>query len=171
MGRVPRLVLLVSAAVILQVAAFPDLRVFGTLPDLVLVLTAAVAYREGPEVAAVVGFAAGLGVDLFLETPLGLSALAGALAGYALGVVQGALLRSPRWVAPVLGAVAGLGGGLIFAAGAIVAGSDTLASGRTVGVILRASGYDALLAPFVFAAVGRLLRTEREPAAVWRVHQ
>ena len=169
MGRGPRIALLVAATVVLQAAVFPGLRAFGTVPDLCFVVAAAIAYREGPDTAAVVGFVTGLGADLFLETPVGLTAMAGALTGYGLGVVQTSLLRSPRWVAPLLGAIAGLGGGLVFAAGAIVAGFDVLASGWTLGVILRASLYDAMLAPFVFAAVGRLLRDEREPAAAWRI--
>ena len=169
MRRGPRLALLVLVTVVLQGAVFPDLLVFGTVPDLAFVLAAAVAYKEGPDVAAVVGFLAGLGADLFLETPLGLTALSGALTGYGLGVLQTSLLRSPRWVAPLLGAGAGLGGGLVFAAAGIVTGSDVLASWRTLEVILRASMYDALLAPLVFLAVGRVLREDREPAAAWRI--
>ncbi len=169
MGRGPRLALLVSAAVVLQGAVFPNLRAFGTVPDLALVVAAAVAYKEGPDSAAVLGFLVGLGTDLFLETPLGLTALAAALTGYGLGVLQTSMLRSPRWIAPLLGAAAGLGGGLVFAAGGVVAGSDASASWRTLEVIPRAALYDALLAPLVFLAVGRLLREEHEPAAAWRI--
>ncbi|MCZ7534559.1 MAG: rod shape-determining protein MreD [Acidimicrobiia bacterium] len=169
MGRGTRLALLVSATIVLQGGVFPGLRVFGTVPDLALLVAAAVAYMEGPDTAAVIGFVAGLGTDLFLETPLGLTAISCALTGYALGVLQTGLLRSPRWVAPLLGAAAGLGGGLVFAAGGVVTGSEVLASWRTLDVILRATLYDALLAPLVFLAVGRLLREEREPAAAWRV--
>ncbi len=161
--------MLVALAVVLQGGVFPSLRVLGTVPDLALLLAAAVAYREGPDTAALVGFAAGLGTDLFLETPLGLTALSCALTGYALGVLQTGLSRSPRWVAPLLGAAAGLGGGLIFAAGGVVTGSDVLASWRTLDVILRATLYDALLAPLVFLAVGRLLREDRAPVTAWRV--
>lgn len=169
MGRFGRLALLVSVTVVLQGAVFPDLVVFGVVPDLPFVLAAAIAYKEGPDTAAVVGFLAGLGADLFLETPLGLSALSGTLTGYGLGVMQASLLRSPRWVAPILGAAAGLGGGLLFAAAGVVTGSDVLASWQTLGVILRASLYDALLAPLVFLAVGRLLREESGPAAAWHI--
>ena len=73
--------------VIVQVTVFPHLRIFGVVPDLGLVLAVAVAYRLGPEAGALTGFAAGLGYDLFLETPLALSALSYALTAYAIGVV------------------------------------------------------------------------------------
>lgn len=168
MNRAARLALVVVATVVLQVTVFPHLRLLGAVPDLGLVLTAAVAYREGPEVGALVGFASGLGYDLFLETPVGLSALSFALVGYAVGVMQSGLLRSPAWVAPVLGGLAGLVGGLLFASIGVISGSDHLLAWRTLAMIARSSTYDALLAPLVFALVGRLSRSSAEPAVAWR---
>ena len=44
--------------------------------------TLAVAYEDGPETGAIFGFADGARMDLFLTTPLGLSALSYALTGY-----------------------------------------------------------------------------------------
>ena len=93
---------------------FPHLRILGVVPDLGLVLAVAIAYRSGPEAGALTGFAAGLCYDIFLETPLGLSALSYALTAYAIGVLAGGMLRSPRWIPPVLGAAGGLIGGLCF---------------------------------------------------------
>lgn len=168
MNRTARLTLAVAVSVVLQVAVFPQFRLLGTVPDLGLVLTAAVAYREGPEAGALVGFASGLGFDLFLVTPLGLSALSYALVGYAVGVMQSGLLRTPVWVAPVLGGLAGLAGGLLFAAIGVISGADLLVAWRTLATIGRSAAYDAFLAPFVFALVGRLLHSPGEPALAWR---
>lgn len=168
MNRTARLVLVVAATVVLQVTVFPHLRLLGTVPDLGLVLTAAVAYREGPEAGALVGFATGLAYDLFLETPVGLSALSYALVGYGIGVMQSGLLRSPAWVAPVLGGLAGLVGGLLFASIGVISGSDHLLGWRTLATIASASTYDAFLAPMVFVLVGRLVRSSTEPAVAWR---
>ena len=89
MTRRVRLVLLLAAAVLLQTAVFPHLRIGGAVPDIGLVLVVAVATREGVEAGAAMGFVTGLTVDLYLQTPLGLSALAFALTGAAVGVVQG----------------------------------------------------------------------------------
>ena len=101
--RAWRFALLVVLIVIVQVTVIPHLRVVGVVPDLGLVLAVAVAYRLGPEAGALTGFAAGFGYDLFLETPLALSALTYALTAYAIGVLRTGMMRAPRWIPPFLG--------------------------------------------------------------------
>src|SRR6478609_672564 len=96
--RTFRLAILVGLMIVLQVAVFPHLRLAGVVPDLGLIVAIAVGYQLGPEAGAVTGFAAGLGFDLFLETPLGLNALTYALVGYGVGVLETGLFRSPRWL-------------------------------------------------------------------------
>jgi rod shape-determining protein MreD len=155
---------LVAISTITQVALFSHLRLFGVVPDVGLVLTVAVAYRDGPEVAVLTGFGAGLAFDLFLETPFGLSALSYALAGYSVGVFQAGLLSAPGWVAPWLGLVGGSIGGSTFALVGALAGTDVLAQRRTFLVVLGAAAYDAVLAPVAFVVVRRVLAAS-EPAA------
>jgi rod shape-determining protein MreD len=146
-----RLGLLIIAAVVLQTTVFSaGLRLLGVGPDLGLVLTVAVAFSLGPERGAVFGFVAGLAVDLFLSTPLGVSALSFALVGYGTGIVQGGLVRPSRWTTPAMGALGGLAGGVLFVAIGAVAGRDELLSLASVRVILVASVYDAVLALAVF---------------------
>jgi rod shape-determining protein MreD len=165
--RVGRTILLMLALLLVQVALMPHLRLLGVVPDLGLVLAVAVAYRHGPEAGALVGFFAGLGFDLFLETPLGLSALSYALAAYVVGVFQAGLLRDPRFLPPFLGGLAGLGGGLTFAAIGVLAGAEGLNHPRTIVVVALAAVYDAVLAPFVFWLVGRLRRRDSDTATGW----
>jgi rod shape-determining protein MreD len=146
-----RLALLILAVVVLQTTVFSaGLRVFGVMPDLGLVLTVAVAFYIGPERGAVFGFVAGLAVDLFLSTPLGLSALSFALVAYGVGFVQGGLVSSSRWVAPIMGALGGLAGGVLFVGIGAIAGQDQLLALSSVRIILVAGAYDALIAFAVF---------------------
>ena len=146
-----RLALLILAVVVLQTTVFSaGLRVFGVMPDLGLVLTVAVAFYIGPERGAVFGFVSGLAVDLFLSTPLGLSALSFALVAYGVGFVQGGLVSSARWVAPIMGALGGLAGGVLFVGIGAIAGQDQLLALSSVRIILVASAYDALIAFAVF---------------------
>ena len=63
----------------------PHLAVRGVAPDVVLVAVVAVALASGQRTGAAFGFAAGLGADVFLATPLGTSALAYTLLGHTLG--------------------------------------------------------------------------------------
>ncbi len=145
-----RLAALVVASVVLQTTLFPDLRLFGVAPDLVLVVTIAVAYRVGPEAGAVYGFASGLAIDLFLQTPLGISALSFAIVAYGVGIFQTGLSRTPRFVVVMLGGAGGLSGGLIFVAIAALAGEDQVIAARTIWVLVLATAYDALLAVPLF---------------------
>jgi rod shape-determining protein MreD len=163
--RIARLTLLLVAIVIVQTTILPYLRVFGVVADLGLVATAAVAYREGPETGAIFGFAAGLSMDLFLQTPLGLSALAYALTGYLIGILQGGLLRSAWWVSPVLGGLGGLIGGLLFIGIGALVGQEQLFVLRSLRVVLLAGVYDALLAPIMFPIVSYAVRGERPRTA------
>lgn len=154
MIRVGRLLLLLIVIVLLQTAVLPYLRIDGVAPDLGLVATVAIAYYEGPELGAIFGFASGLALDLFLQTPLGLGALSFALTGYFLGVLQGALLRSTWWVTPLLGGIGGLIGGLLFIGIGAIVGQEQLWALRSLRVVLLSSLFDAIIAPIVFPIAG-----------------
>ena len=109
-----RLALVILVAVVLQTTVFTHLRIDGVAPDVGLVCVLAVAYEEGPNTGAMFGFCMGLAMDLFLTTPLGLTAMTYAITGFAVGVFQAGIVRSSPWIAPILGGVGGLFGGLLF---------------------------------------------------------
>jgi rod shape-determining protein MreD len=153
LNRRIRLVLVVISLVVLQTTVFTHLRVFGAVPDLTLVATVAMAYEEGPMAGAVFGFAAGLSTDLFLSTPLGLSALAFALTAYGVGLFQSGLIRESRGIASVLGGVGGIVGNAIFLIVGGIAGNGGLVSLHNIQVVIVASLYDALVAVAVFPFV------------------
>jgi len=167
MTRATRLALLVAVIVLTQVAVFPHLRIFGVVPDLGLLVALAVGYHEGPEAGAIVGFVAGFGFDLFLETPLGLDALTYAIVGYGIGVFEAGLFRSPRWLPSFLGAAGGLAGGLLFIGVGVLVGVDAVKGVQGVVTISYAALYDALLAPFVFFLVRRVLGSNDRVRDAW----
>jgi hypothetical protein len=68
-----------------HVAITPHLVVRDAGPDVVLAAVVAVGAGRGPRAGAAFGFAAGLGADLFLATPLGTTALAYTLVGHMVG--------------------------------------------------------------------------------------
>ena len=83
--RVAPLGAVLVTVLVAHVAVAPHLALGGAVPDVPLVAVVAVAAGRGPRAAAAFGFAAGLGADLFLATPLGTSALAFTLTGHAVG--------------------------------------------------------------------------------------
>jgi len=98
MGRLPaslRRLARAAAALLTVLAAHAalaaHLAVLGVTPDLPLVAVVAVAAGCGARPGAAFGFAAGLGADLFLSTPLGTSALAYTLVGHVVGGAAGRL--------------------------------------------------------------------------------
>jgi rod shape-determining protein MreD len=165
--RLSRVVALLVVTVVLQVAVFPHIRLDGRVPDLGLIVAVAIAFDHGPEAGALFGFFAGVGFDLFLETPLGLSGLAYALTAYTVGVLQGGVLRTPKWFTPVIGALSGLMCGLIFVGVGLLAGVDGVHGNQAFATIVLTSAYNALLAPFVFVAVGAWLRDPSDRIAGW----
>jgi rod shape-determining protein MreD len=164
---VRRVALLIAVTTLLQVTIFPHLRIEGRVPDLGLVLAVAIAFDHGPEAGAIVGFVAGLAYDLFLSTPLGLTALAWALTAYAVGVLQGGVLRTPKWFTPVIGGASGIVAGMLFVGIGLLAGVGGVHGNQAFVTVGIASAYDALLAPFVFIIVAFWLPEPIERGPSW----
>jgi rod shape-determining protein MreD len=158
MIRRVRLAVVIVVSVVLQTTLFTHLRVDGVAPELGLVCVLAVAYEDGANTGAVFGFVMGLAMDLFLTTPLGLSAMSYAITGYAGGVVQAGIVRTSPWIAPAIGGVGGLFGGLVFISVGAVVGQEGFLSMASLKTVLISALFDALIAPIVFPIVRRAAR-------------
>jgi rod shape-determining protein MreD len=163
-----RLGFVVIICVVLQTTLFTHLRIDGVAPEVGLVAVLAVAYYDGAESGAWFGFVMGLSIDLFLTTPLGLSALSYAITAYGVGVFQAGMVRRPPAIAPLLGGIGGFVGGLVFLAIGAVVGESGFLSLSSLKAVAISAVYDALIAPIVFPLVRRAARhTQNE--ATWRV--
>lgn len=150
-------VTLLVAVLLAQTSLFPHLRVFGVVPDVMVLAVVAVAARDGAETGAAYGFAAGVTIDLFLEVPVGLSALAYTVVGYGVGMLHTGLMRSAWWIGPVLGGTGALAAGVIFVVVGVILGQEHLLSVRSFLVIPVQALYAAALALVVFPLASRLL--------------
>ena len=121
--RLPFAVLLVLT---LQYSALQDIRISGVHPDAMLLFAIAIAVVAGSEAGAVVGFGIGLLADLFVQTPLGLSALTFALVAFGVGTLQAALIRSSWWITPLTALVASAAGVVLFVVIGAVLGQGQL---------------------------------------------
>ena len=132
-----------------------DLRVNDVAPDFMLLLAVCAGYVGGPDEGAVVGFAAGLLSDLFLQnTPFGLSALAACLAGFAAGWARTNFLRLRLWLVPAIAAAGtALGVVLFVVIGYLVGQAQLVAPGKRwlVEVVVIEATYAAV---FSLPAVG-----------------
>lgn len=155
-----RLGFVIVICVVLQTTLFTHLRIDGVAPDIGLVAVLAVAFYDGAESGAWFGFIMGLAIDLFLTTPLGLSALSYALTAYGVGVFQGGMIRESRTIAPVLGFVGGIVGNILFVVIGGIAGRGELFALHNIQVILVSSAYDALVAYAIFPFVRWAAKTD-----------
>ena len=101
-----RMSFLLVLALTLQVGFGPHLQVLSVQGDLMLLIAIAAGVAAGPDRGAAVGFVSGLGYDLLLQTPFGLSALTYALVAFLVGSLQDSVLRAAWWI-PIATATAG----------------------------------------------------------------
>ena len=150
---------IVLAAVLVQVAFFSYLSIFGATPDVIPVAIAAVGLLGGAVVGAVVGFSAGLLLDVVLLETLGASSLVLLSVGYLAGRYRESFeIDSAFAPAAVIGALA-----LLAAAGftalELTLGVETPVSGAIVADALVKGLLAFLLAYPVYPLIRRALRS------------
>lgn len=153
------LTLVVTLAVVLQVALFAPLAVDGVVPNLALLVVVAAALARGPEFAAVLGFIAGLAVDLAppADHVAGRWALALVVVGYLAGRVRHDAGSSAIAAVITVGASSFIGTS-VFALSGMVLADPSVPIGETLAVIPVAVVYDVVLTPFVLPLMMRLFR-------------
>jgi len=151
--------LAVCVAVALQVSVFPHLAWDGIVPDLCLLVVVGAALTRGPHFAAVLGFAAGVVLDLAppADHLAGRWALALVLVGYVAGRVrQDGRPNASTVVATV--AASSFVGTSVFALSGIFVGDTSLGIGEVFEVIAVSLLWDVLLTPLVLPPVMALFR-------------
>jgi rod shape-determining protein MreD len=130
-----RLAVLLVVALLLQTTVASDLRIRGVSPDFMLLLTICAGLAGGPDTGGVVGFLAGLLIDLFLHaTPFGLSALTYCLVGYGVGILRRSALREGGLLAPATALVASAVGVLLFVLLGVMVGQHQLTAPGPTGL-------------------------------------
>jgi len=155
MRRVLMSAVLLAAAVVLQLTTVNGLRLpGGGVPDLVLVVVAALGLASGPASGAVAGFAAGLCLDLAPPASglIGEYALVFVLVGWACGRLHATLARSAVLPIVIVAAAAALAE--LMVAGLSLALQSAQVSWAAVRQVLPASvSYDIAISPFVLYLV------------------
>lgn len=156
----------VSLALVLQVSVFPHLAWQGVVPNLVLLVVVGAALAHGAEFAIVLGFAAGLLLDL--APPADHIAGRWALALIVVGYVAGRMRTSGR---PSITAMVGTAlacsfvGTSVFALSGMVLRDSAVDIPGLLQVLLVALVWDAVLAALVLPLVlGLFARAEPDRA-------
>ena len=155
-------VALVVLALVLQVSLFPHLAVNGVVPNLCLLVVVATALVRGPEQAAVLGFVAGVLLDLAppADHVAGRWALALVIVGYVAGRVRpetGPDLRLTATSVMATVAASSFVGTSVYAISGLLLQDPVVSIGDLLPVILLGVVWDVLLTPLVLPGLMRLL--------------
>ena len=147
-----RMPLMFITALLVQTTVLSRVRVFDVMPDFMLLVAVAGGITAGPTRGAALGFVSGMLIDLFLPTPLGLSALVFTLVGYWVGIANAGVLRS-AWYIPVLTAgTASVAGVVCYALVGSVLG-ERMINGHLVTIAAVVGVSNAVLAPLAVKLV------------------
>jgi rod shape-determining protein MreD len=150
-------VLAVLTAVVLQTAVLDRLPFPGGFPpDLVLVLVVTLALAGGPLAGTVIGFGAGLALDIAPPAAglLGLNALVFCAVGYGCGRLRGPMERS-AWLPLAVVAVAATVGEILYALAGLTLGDPDISWQSMRQVLPPVIVYSILISPFVLYLVVR----------------
>lgn len=156
--------LAVGLALVLQVSLFPHLAWQGIVPNLCLLVVVGAALTRGPQFAAVLGFVAGVLLDLAppADHVAGRWALALVVVGYVAGRVRQDV-RPTATAVVVTVAASSFVGTSIFALSGLLLRDPVLSVPDLLQVILVAVVWDVVLTPFVLPLVMRMFH-RLEPA-------
>ena len=146
--------LLVGLALVLQVSLFPHFAWQGIVPNLCLLVVVGAALTRGPQFAVVLGFLAGVALDLAppADHVAGRWALALVLVGYLAGRVRQDVKPTAVAVVATVAASSFIGTS-VFAITGLILQDPLLDVGAVLQVILVAVLWDVLLTPFVLPPV------------------
>ncbi|MCE4943952.1 MULTISPECIES: rod shape-determining protein MreD [Streptomyces] len=170
--RINRILLatpLVVVALIIQVSILARLQLPGAVPDLLMLVVVGLALVYGHVGGSLIGFCAGLLADLAppADHAIGRYALVLCVIGYVAGLTKpdnGQHRSATLPLVVVIGAA--IGSTLMYAGVGSLVGDTAARHVGLVGLLLSATLYDLLLAPFAVPLVMALARrTEHDPLA------
>jgi rod shape-determining protein MreD len=168
------LALLTVTGLALETTIFGSATLTGTKPELLLLVTVALAMGEGPMLGATAGFATGLATDLVLDLPQGLTALTFTVVGYGVGRIRAQVQVPSAWLPMAMVLVSTFFGVAFYGGLSFVLGEESVSALRALRYAGLAAAYNALLTPFVFPlvrALGARLRPARGTAMTGMVRR
>ena len=138
-----RLVLVALPLLGLQTTILNDMRPFGVILQVMVLLAAASGLARGSEVGAIAGFVVGLLHDLVLTTPLGLGAAVFGLVGYTAGYANSFVHAPTWWTRMLMGALASAIAMFLLPAALEVTGTDGALTSQVFVVALVVATFNA----------------------------
>lgn len=144
-----RLGVVFIVALVVQLTVFVDVRVAGVAPELLALVAITAGFFVGPERGPVIAFAAGLLWDIYLPTPLGISAITFAVVAFAVGSLNEGLFHDTRSQLVLVAGVASGSAVIGYALFGFVVGESGLIDVDLVPMALLVGLMNAVLSPLV----------------------
>ncbi|MBU6329532.1 MAG: hypothetical protein KGR18_06230 [Acidobacteria bacterium] len=160
MATLIRYALLLATTAVLQRLLLDQIRIADVAADGFLVLSVATGVVAGSRRGAVVGFAAGLALDLMVLTPFGLGALSSLVAGAVAGSLERLIVHSARTLTLAVGFASAFVGVLFFVLVGSLLGGVGLVDGHLPVILLLVPATTAVLV----LPVRRLIRWAEAPS-------
>jgi rod shape-determining protein MreD len=157
-----RVALLVLVTALAQVACFSGMVIFGTSPDVAILVVISLGLLGGSVTGAVSGFSTGLLIDCLLLQTLGAFALSMLAVGYAAGRYRENVGRPTRGAVPLLGGAFTFVGLVAFAAIQVGTGVDADVS----TIVIRDAAIKTLIGAALAIPVLLLVRLLVRPALI-----
>jgi len=161
MRRVIAIIAIIVTAVLLQSTVFSQLQLLGVRPELLYLVTILIALNEGPSEGAIVGFTCGLAQDMFLDQPMGITALTLTLLGYAVGMARQYIVSPSPLVPTIVVAVATALGVGFYEIVTYLLGQFDAGFTYAVKVALLTAAYNAVLTPILSPWLRRIVEGSR----------
>lgn len=145
---------LIALAVVLQSTLLHWIAVRGVIPDLGLIVLVFVAIRRGSMTAQLSGFVSGVVEDVLSLSPLGFHAFIRTVVGFLYGLTEGGIFVDPILMPVILIIIATIFKALISSLLVVFLSIPAAGFGVFTGPLWIELGYNAVLAPFLFALLG-----------------
>ncbi|MFP4509008.1 MAG: rod shape-determining protein MreD [Spirochaetota bacterium] len=149
-------IVLIAAVAVVQTNLLHAVAVLSVRPDVLLILVTFIANKNGPGVGQAAGAVSGLLQDLLSLAPLGFYTLVNTVIGFVYGFSKGNVFLDGVVFPMLLVALATLLKGVLFVLVAFIFGIDGVVSAVFSGGFLIEIAYNAVLAPLLYAILGRM---------------
>ena len=154
---------------ILQAGVAPYISIMGAAPNFFLIIVTVAALTNGSDKGALVGFVAGLMLDLMGTGPVGSWALVLSVTGYVTGLLDQHLFAE-GWLLPVtVLSFASLIGEFLYLCVVVTLGSELPFFSSIWSLVLPTTLYTIFIAVLAFPLLSRLLQEEQSIASFKRV--
>jgi rod shape-determining protein MreD len=157
-----RILAMLLAFLEVQLHIVDGITIAGHHPLIFFLIPIAAALEGDGSRAAIAGFVAGLVLDLYLETPLGLSGLVFAIVGYGVASFERGVIRADRWLQPAVAGGASALGVVGIGMAAAIFGQPEYFRISLIGSALLVGAFNALIATPTI----RLVRWALGPVAI-----